>query len=551
MDLVTLDPSLTRIAPPTRNRKRRPLGRGLLAALSLALTLGSLTTNASAGGVEIPGLGARSLGRAGAWRARADSALALHLNPANLARLSGTNIELSAHLAMLNACFDRTGTARADSNGLSRLPSLAPDPDDTVFGETDDYADIDSPRVCNQGALSVVPQLAVTFRPHRRIGIGIGVTAPNSPSSGRQFGASDGSIASDEAPNGRLPSPVRYDLVKSDVLLAFINAGIGIELHPRVRVGASFGWGFARIDFTTTAAPTMGEAPATDLLSTLSASDGFIPRVGLSIAAEPIDGLDIMMGYTWIDRVHGNGTLRLRSMHFATEETQLALAFPNSNPSTDRSYPVVLDVPLASSLSFGTRWAMLRNPRRAEPGVEWRHDPMTQEVFDIELGVTVTFGNVVDAQRVTPRGDPSMIDVNNRLDTGLAGVTITSSPELELIQNWQTQVSLSLGGDYNVVPGRLALRLGVMYESDGVPDGYERLSFMPWSRFGVALGATVRVNTVDLTMGYMHAHWFSRSNTEESARTAQTTLTGGNIISAGRYKVSANLVSLAASLHFP
>lgn len=543
----------TRLAPlATHLRHRliraRALRHGLLALLALLATLASHAPLARAGGVETPGTGTRSLGRAGAWRARTNSALALHLNPANLALLSGTNAELTLNLGALNACFDRTGTARADSDGMSRLPSLEPSTSDTVFGQSDDYADIQSPIVCNENQLALVPQLAVTFRPHPRVGIGFGLIAPNSPASARQFGDGNVSVPSGESPTGRLPSPVRYDIVSSDILLVWLAAGVGVQVHPRVRVGASFGWGFASVEFLTTAAPTMGESLAIDILSQLRARDLFIPRVGLSIAAEPIDGLDVTAGYTFIDRVDGSGDLRLRSMYFATDETRLALAFPNTMPGLDRTFPVNLDVPLASSVNFAIRWAQLRdrsNSRRRQD-----RDPMTDEVFDIELDVVVTLANVVDAQRVTPRGDPSMVDINNRLDTGLPGVTITSAPELTLIQNWKTQVTLSLGGDYNVIPGKFAVRAGLTYESSAVPRGYERLSFMPWDRIGFAFGATFRINSFDLSLAFMHLHWFTRENSEASARTTQTTLTGGNIISAGRYTVSANSLSIGAGVHF-
>ncbi len=65
---------------------------GLLAgALGLTLGLGLGTPTAHAGGYDWPGLGTRGMGRAGAWGVRSDSPLALHVNPANLARLIGIN----------------------------------------------------------------------------------------------------------------------------------------------------------------------------------------------------------------------------------------------------------------------------------------------------------------------------------------------------------------------------------------------------------------------------------------------------------------------------
>jgi long-subunit fatty acid transport protein len=129
-------------------------------------------------------------------------------------------------------------------------------------------------------------------------------------------------------------------------------------------------------------------------------------------------------------------------------------------------------------------------------------------------------------------------------------VTIYNAPELELVQNWKTQVSVMFGGDYNVLPGRLAVRAGVSYENDGIQPGSERLAFAPWSRMSIGLGLTGRLDRVEFSVAYQHVHWFARANTEAEANISQTTLTGGGIINAGRFTARADIVSLSASYRF-
>jgi len=159
------------------------------------------------------------------------------------------------------------------------------------------------------------------------------------------------------APTGRLPNASRYDVVRSNLLLAWVAAGVGVELHPRLRFGATFGWGFANIQYTTVSAPLAGESPVLDILAVLSVKDRFVPRVSGSLAAEPIDGLDVIAGFVWIDDILATGDLRLRTFHFATEETinQLNPRFGSSR--TDRTFGAQLLAPQASSLNFAARWA--------------------------------------------------------------------------------------------------------------------------------------------------------------------------------------------------
>ena len=520
----------------------------------LGLALGQLIVvapPASAGGLEWPGLGTRGAGRAGAWRARSDTALALHMNPANLVRLEGTQAELTMNLGTFRACFDRTGTPTEDGDGNPRL-ATTPVPNDTDFGTEDEYGDVEYPRLCNDRGLFPLPQLAFSARPHRRVGIGVGLVVPNNPRGVTSFGSSDGSQAAPLAPTGRLPSATRYDVVRANLLLAFVTAGVGVELHPRLRLGATFGWGFSNIQYTTVTAPLQGESPVLDILAVLEVKDRFVPRVSGSIAAEPVDGLDLMAGFVWIDSVDGTGTVRLRSFHFATDDTINALNPRFGTSRTDRTFGAALNAPQASSLNFAARWAQLRPSayvtddsgqcRRAAA-----RDPMSDEVFDIELGVDVSLGKVVDVFTIGPHGQA---DPENRLDTGVPGIAISEAPALELPQNWKTQVTVMLGADYNVLPGRLALRAGVSYENDGIQPGSERLAFMPWSRMSFGVGLTLRVDRLELSMAYQHMHWFNRTNTEAQANIRQSTLTGGELLNAGRFTARADVVSLGMAYRF-
>ena len=504
-----------------------------------AMTLALGAPSASAGGYDWPGIGTRGMGRAGAWGVRSDSAMALHVNPANLARLSRVQAELSLHLSSLNACFDRTGTPTRDGSGAassraSEDSDLGADTNANVndFGAPSDYANLEYPEICNGAGVFPVPQFGLAIPVHDRVSIGAGLIAPNNGGGHRSYGATGGpnvgTYAVDGAPTGRLPAPSRYDVIEANVLLAFIGLGVGIEVHERLRVGVMFGWGFAKTGFLTTVGPIENEDFARDIIAEVDARDLFVPRIGFSVAADPFDGFEVMAGFTWTGDVEASGNLNLRPIFWGDPSNQPIQ--PRSDPTNpnydpaDVDYNVNLNAPQTSTLRVGARYAMERDC----PGEEDDFDPMRDEVFDVELDVVVSFGKRVDEfQTVTGDGD-------GRLYSGVApGI---QPPAIALPHNWKTQVMVALGGDINVLPEVLSLRLGLAYETDGIEAGYERLDFMPWKRMAGSFGATLRIQGFELSLAFMHLHWFNRSVSESEALVRVPVAVGiGTVVNAGEY----------------
>ena len=77
----------------------------------------------------------------------------------------------------------------------------------------------------------------------------------------------------------------------------------------------------------------------------------------------------------------------------------------------------------------------------------------------------------------------------------------------EVPTKWKgkTQLSLRAGGDYNLMPGLLALRAGVSYESDGADVEYLDITNYMLGRIGVHTGLTLRVaGKTDLSLAFAH-----------------------------------------------
>jgi long-chain fatty acid transport protein len=277
------------------------------------------------------------------------------------------------------------------------------------------------------------------------------------------------------------------------------------------------------------------------------------------VAAEPVDGLELMAGFTWTDDVRASGDLNLRPVFWGDESAQQnPPRLPADEGWEDVTYPMRLHAPQMSVLSFGGRYAFLRpgarrtsdrvaglpGPVQPEGGVERTFDPLRDEVFDVELDVVVSFGKRVDTFRVT--SEPI---AGQRLVSGV--LTLPGPPDIELPHNWRTQVSIALGGDVNVLPEVLALRWGVVYETHGVQSGYERLDFTPWELLGGSVGLTARIQRFELSLGYMYIHYFTINHTNETARLRAAGATGpGMIINAGRFTTHANLLSVGLSYRF-
>src|SRR5690606_12867986 len=95
-------------------------------------------------------------------------------------------------------------------------------------------------------------------------------------------------------------APTRYLVEEQDIIQAVPTLSIGYAPIDQLRFGIGFGWGITSIDFTNYAfSPLLGS----DAPNNLTALDAFMPQVTASIAATPIEGLDLAAAFSWTDDV--------------------------------------------------------------------------------------------------------------------------------------------------------------------------------------------------------------------------------------------------------
>jgi Outer membrane protein transport protein (OMPP1/FadL/TodX) len=431
---------------------------------------------ARAAGFEAAPPGARDGGRAGASVAGADSAMGLFYNPATL--LAGPGLvdgSVTLHANFGNVCFRRTEVTEDASGGRSPGATL--------------------PEVCSGNSAALVPQFATALHlgARRELSVGLGLYTPVPARRSSSLGDTE---------------PSRYLLTKFDVLQLFPTIGLAYAPHRQVRLGASFGWGITTFDYAlVTYSRVVVLPPDTGATSDVSVStkgtDPFIPRVQVGTVVQPAASLPLTLAleYTFTGDVqieNGKTAVSGLATDYYTSTPLLQGFLPTQDPVIAGSVSgVKVEIPQTSRVSGGVRYA-----HPLDKPADGVGDRLSTERFDLELDAVLTLSNNVRSFDATL--PPTTIVVPP--PSPLLGPTNVQLPErLALPHRFRNQLGLRLGGDYSVLPGRLALRGGVQYETSGVRRGYQQLDFLPTDRWGLSLGATVRIiDALDVSVAYTH-----------------------------------------------
>ncbi len=357
-----------------------------------------------------------------------------------------------------------------------------------------------------------------------------------------------GTVPVPGSPLGILPAPTRYNLVDQDLSVAFPTVGIGYKLTDKIRIGASFASGFAILNLRTISRSFRGENFNDDVLSNVDgAVDPFVPRVTGSIAANPTDNLSLSYTFTWTDDITAEGDLQVTTGYYNDRGFD-ELLIPNTEVFSPQPWQMAIGVryadrirPRNQGLDGGDD-----DPTRAFGDDRVMNDPMNNERWDIELNAVWERNSLVEASNIRPgrcdgatlNNDPRDGDYPDRdcnevfallgplYTAGLDDVNLltgTVPSDVRVDRQWLDQLSLRLGGSYNLVPGVVALHGGFSFETKGVRDGFERIDIAPLMRFGGHGGLTVRVGRWDLTFAYAHIHQRTEVITTGEAGVSQTT----------------------------
>jgi long-chain fatty acid transport protein len=498
--------------------------RLLLAAAALFTTSSAYASNVT----EFPDNGSEQLARGGAWVARASDPLAAFFNPAGLAG-QDTKITVQANLSLLNTCFTRVKAA----NDTSQEP-LA-DPTTGQF-----------PQVCNQASLGPNPQLAATFKLTDRLGLGVAILGPSG-------------VANNVWPefvndkNGTAQAaPQRYLLLAGNALLLTPSIGIGWEPTDRLRIGASFQWGIATLSFANSSLAVNDNgtlARDNDVKAELSAKDLFIPGFTLGTLWSPSDMVDLAGWFKWsapVDAVgdvktsvsyfrpgiagpDGQGVPDSKVIHGDTAVADCGTGNPTVTVCGPDKGSVKLPIPMEAKIGVRVHGA--------RPGVSQAHrrDPLSQDLWDAEVDFTFANNQVLDNLQVrfpaNVDGVTGVIPIN-----GTGG---TLPPNADVPHNYKNVFGVRVGGDFNAIPDRLAIRAGAFFESNGQDPRYQNIDFIGGQRIGLSVGGTFRVplskreeggvrrgSALEFSLGFMHMFVADQTYSDRNATVGVPGLAG-------------------------
>lgn len=493
--------------------------KGALFALStLALALPTRAAFAS-NVIEVPDNGSEQMGRGGAWVARASDPLATIFNPAGLAG-QPSRVTIQSNVLFHHTCFSRIKAANDTSS-------------DPLAG-----ADGRFPRVCNDITPALNPQFAATLRVSDRVGLGFAFAGP---------AASSDKTWPDfvDAGGQRRPAPQRYLLLRQAGVIAFPTLGVGAEVVPNVRLGLSFGWGFAKLvsSAATVALNNDGQSPDNDVRAVIQAQDYFIPRVSGGALWSVAPNLDVAAFYQWTDAVRARGDIGTAANYYTAANArgdQSRVAYGDtifSDCGTGRpqdagkcgkgdNAKLTINIPMEAKV--GVRYHQPRVRAAVADGEPlpktFARDPLANDRFDAELDLTWANNSVLDSLEVRFPGDAAG---GGRLP--VAGVNSEIPPNADQPRNYRDVFGVRVGGDYNVIPDTLALRAGAYFESAAVNAQFQHIDFATSQRIGLALGGTYRIrlgsrqqqaartDAIEIMVGYGHTFFAEQSRTDPNA----------------------------------
>jgi long-chain fatty acid transport protein len=379
--------------------------------------------------------GARAAGRGGAFTAGADDLSAVMFNPGRLTQISGWLIQVGNRNSYNAVEYTRDPTLDwgQTENGVPPYTEFATVRNQTPQQPLDPLIGVAS----NLGRRDWVFALAGYAPP--------GIAREQFPVDGGQ----------------------NYMMVSRDAIILYHTASAAWRYRDRFGVGVSLQWIHVPrisyslvIDGNTLPRQVNPVESELDMRTTVTGSDPFTLNAIVGAWCRPLPFLEVgLSGQVIPNDIQAKG--RLSVTPDPTKVTDPVLLTRGGEPADD----VTLTLPLPLTARAGVRYIHLRGGR---------------PLFDLELNVGYESWSRV--KRFTVDG--------NGLQASLRGQAIDIG-RIEVDRQWRDTISVHLGGDVVVVPGRLTLRAGLFYESAVARRSHAHVDFASGSQRGAALGASV------------------------------------------------------------
>jgi long-subunit fatty acid transport protein len=440
-------------------RTRRSL---LLFQVLLSVSVARL---AHAGGYYSGTQGARAGGRAGAFTAKADDLSAVIFNPAGLAHIETNLLQLSNRFS-----YNEVEFTRASTLDWGNLQDGAAPPVDFATARNQQPWQLLDPLLgaASKFGLQDWAFSLVVFAP-------AGASRAAFPVEGGQ----------------------RYLMVSREAIILNYSATAAYKYQDKWGLGASLQWIHVPrlryslvIDanqFRARANPVSSEL---DMHATTTGSDPFTLNAVLGAWYRPVPSLELgISGQVIPSQIQTTSTLAIDPVRpEVTGDVQLRRG---DQPAND----VRVTLPL---------------PVTARAGIRYRKLDGKNERFDVELDVAYEAWSRVKRFSLDSNGIQASL-LGQVLDVGA----------IEIEKHWRDTMSVSLGGDFALVPNLCTLRAGLFYESAVAPRAYANVDFVGGQQLGGAVGASLQLAKVELALAYEYRVQPSFTVSEEDARVYQ------------------------------
>lgn len=448
-----------------RSSARWALGFGA----ALTALLPSHPAEAS-GGYYSGNKGARAAGRAGAFTAKADDLSAVYVNPAGLARLGTTVIQVGNRFSY-------------NAHRYTRQPTL--DWGNLQGGQP---PVVSFPTVKNDVPLQALEPL---------LGVGSNLGLDNWGFALLAYAPAG--IAREEFP---VTGGQRYMMVERESLVLDYSVSAAWKHREKLGLGATLQWiHLPRLKYSLVIDATPFRRPANpvtsplDMRATVSGSDPFTLNAILGAWYRPVPFLEIgVAGQVIPSKFKTKSTLEVEPVSPTLQGGTLLQR--NNTPAND----VELTLPL---------------PLTARVGLRYRHLAEDREVFDLELDVGYESWSRVDDMVLETNGI-----IANLQDPAYEGEQIPIG-RVEIPKQWQDTLIVALGGDFAAIEELLTARAGVYYETPVAPPAYANVDFVSGKQLGAALGGSLYFGKLEVAAAYDYRHQLPLEVTEEEARVYQ------------------------------
>jgi long-subunit fatty acid transport protein len=465
---------------------------------------------AAAGGLFLPGAGAVSTSRAGAAVASADDGEALVLNPAGLAKSTGTTITVSAAMLSYAMEFQRRGTY------------------DAVDGQTYPYAGQPFALAKNDpspplgiGSVQPVPVIAVISDLGGVVPglhVALGFYAPNAyPFRNMCIDGAGGCRKPVFTGDPNLaPLSTRYDIVEQEAAILAPSLGVAYRVIPQLDVGLRLSAARADLKSTTGLWGTLNANYQEDIQQdgqfTVDASDSFIPTFGVGVNYRPTPSLEVAANYSYKMDIHAKGTAT--SILGANAGSGLPVVIAPVTDAMARCAPggtldelkACVDLSLPMTAQLAGRYKFL--------------DAAGKQRGDVELDLMwENWGKSCSAEQFKDGSCTSPSDYRVVVD----GIVSTRGPDGTVMpllprplqdaavrHGLQDTFGVRVGGSYVLPVGaeredkgrnEVILRGGLGYETAAAKTGWLRADLDGAARTTITVGAAYRMRRLEISAG--------------------------------------------------